>query len=288
MKSILFSTFVLLLAMACTTPQKKVSEKSVQPLFQQKDKEILEHIFTEFSEEKELPTSALIVKIGNFFMGIPYVSHTLETDKEQLVVNLRELDCTTFAENCFAISKTIKSGNSSFEQFAAELQKIRYHNGKIDGYSSRIHYFSDWIFEKDQEKIIKSVSKEIAETPYSNNVSFMSTHPESYAQLKNNSELIKVIAKQEKTISEREYYYIPEDKIAELEDKLLDGDIVGITTKIKGIGISHVGILVRKDGRIHLMHASSSAKKVVVSEKTLEGYLLNSKLATGIMVARPL
>lgn len=288
MKSILFSTFVLLLTMACTTPQKKVSEKSVQPLFQQKDKEILEQVLTELSEETNTPISELMLKTGAFFMGTPYVAHTLETDKEQLVINLRELDCTTFAENCLAISKTIKSRNPSFEQFAIELQKIRYHDGKIDGYTSRIHYFSDWIFEKDQKKIIESVSKEIAETPYSNHVYFMSTHPESYAQLKNNNELVKVIAEQEKTISEREYYYIPEDKIAELENKLMDGDIVGITTKIKGIGISHVGILVRKAGRIHLMHASSSAKKVVVSEKTLEGYLLNSKSATGIMVARPL
>jgi hypothetical protein len=288
MKSILFSTLILLLATACTTPQKKDSEKAIQTQFQQKDKDILEQILTELSEERDASISELMIKVGAFFIGTPYVAHTLETDKEQLVINFRELDCTTFGENCLAISRTIKSGKSSFEQFATELQRIRYHNGKIDGYTSRIHYFSDWIFEKDQQKIIESISKKIAETPYSNHVHFMSTHPESYAQLKNNSELVEVIARQEKTISEREYYYIPEDKIAELEDKLLDGDIVGITTKIKGIGISHVGVLVRKDGRIHLMHASSSAKKVVVSEKTLEGYLLNSKSATGIMVARPL
>ncbi len=288
MKFTLFSTFVLLLGMACTTPQKKVSEKSVQPLFQPKDKEILEQVLTKFSEETNAPISELMIKVGTFFLETPYVARTLETEKEQLVINLRELDCTTFAENCLAISRTIKNEESSFEQFAAELQKIRYHDGKIDGYTSRIHYFSDWIFEKNQKEIIKSVSKEIAEIPYANKVNFMSTHPESYAQLKNNCELLKVIAKQEKTISERDYYYIPEDKIAELENKLMDGDIVGITTKIEGIGISHVGILVRKAGRIHLIHASSSAKKVVVSEKTLEGYLLNSKSATGIMVARPL
>jgi hypothetical protein len=36
------------------------------------------------------------------------------------------------------------------------------------------------------------------------------------------------------------------------------------------------------------MHASSLAEEVVVSEGTLEDYLLGSKSATGIMVARPL
>ena len=288
MKFTLFSIFVLLLAIACTTPKIKDSEKSDQLLFQPEDKKLLEQVLTELSEETNTSTSDLVVKVGILFIGTPYVAYTLETDKEQLVINLRELDCTTFAENCLAISKTIKSGEPSFEQFATELQKIRYHDGEIDGYASRIHYFSDWIFEKNQLKLIKSVSKEIAETPYPNEINYMSTHSESYAHLKNNSELLEVIIKQEKAISEREYYYIPEDKIAELEDKLMDGDIVGITTTMEGIGISHVGVLVRKDGRIHLMHASSLAKKVVISEKTLEGYLLNSKSATGVMVARPL
>ena len=284
----LIPILALLLTIACATPQKKVSEKSVQAKFEQKDKEILEQILTDFAKETDTDISKLMVKTGTLFLGTRYVAHTLETDKEQLVINLHELDCTTFAENCLAISRTIKSEKQTFQQFASELQKIRYHNGKVNGYTSRIHYFSDWIFEKDREKTIKSVSKEIAETPYANLVNFMSTHPENYAQLKNNTELVKVIKDQEETISQRDYYYIPENRIAKFEDKLMDGDIVGITTKIKGIGISHVGILVKKDGRTHLMHASSKAKKVVISEKTLEEYLLDSKLATGIMIARPL
>jgi hypothetical protein len=68
----------------------------------------------------------------------------------------------------------------------------------------------------------------------------------------------------------------------------MDGDIAGITTGIEGIAIQHVVILVRKEGRIHLMHASSKAEKVAVSDFTLEEYLLNSKSASGIMLARPL
>lgn len=271
---------------ACYSISKKNTKISDKVVFLQKDKEILEQILQLYSNEKNAATSDLIIKVGSFFKETPYVAHTLETEPEQLIVNLRELDCTTFAENCLAIARTIKSDNPSFEQFTHELQNIRYRNGVINGYTSRIHYFSDWIFENNKKYLLKDISKEIAEMPYRLSVNFMSTHPESYVQLKD-STLIPVIAKQEKEISKREMYYIPKEKIAAVENRLHDGDIAGITTSIKGMDISHVVILRRVAGRMHILHASSTAKKVILSEETLEDYLKSSKSATGVMIARP-
>jgi len=262
----------------------KTPEKVV---YLQKDKEILEQILQLYSAEKNAATADLLIKVGTFFKETPYVAHTLETEPEQLIFNLRELDCTTFAENCLAIARTIKSKNPSFDQFTKELQYMRYHNGKINGYTSRIHYFSDWIFENNKKKLITDISKEIANIPYSLQVNFMSTHPKSYVQLKD-STLIPVIAGQEQEISKRKMYFIPEEKIAAFEMSLQDGDIAGITTSIKGMDISHVVILQRVAGRMHILHASQTANKVILSEETLEDYLKNSKSATGIMVARPL
>lgn len=286
MKSkILFIPLFLLFA-ACNSAQNN-NERELPVIYQEQDKEILKQALEMFSEETNTPTSVLMVKTGTYFTGTSYVANTLETEPEQLVVNLREMDCTTFAENCLAIAKTIQSENLTFEQFADELKNVRYRNGKIDGYPSRLHYFSDWIFNNQQKKLVEDVSKEIAATPYNKEVDFMSTHPDSYEQLKDSAALVKEIAEQENDINSRQLFYIPENKIAEVEDKLMDGDIVGITTSVEGLDISHVGILVRKAGRIHLMHASSLAEEVVVSEGTLEDYLLGSKSANGIMVARP-
>ncbi|MEN8204050.1 MAG: N-acetylmuramoyl-L-alanine amidase-like domain-containing protein [Bacteroidota bacterium] len=253
------------------------------------DKEILEQAFDQFSADKEESTSVLMVKVGSFFQETPYVAYTLETEgEEKLVVNLREMDCLTFAENCLAISRTIKSETQTFEQFTSELQKIRYRDGEINGYTSRLHYFCDWIFDNHQMNLIEDMSEEIGQLPFSKQINYMSTHPNSYRQLKDNIQLVEIIATQEQEISARNMFYIPESIITEVESKLMDGDIVGITTTMEGLAISHVGILIRKAGRIHLLHASSTAEKVVVSENTLEEYLLNSNSATGIMVARPL
>ena len=278
--------FLLIILLACSSKTKTVTETSVKVVYVQKDKEIFEQILQKFSAEKDASTAKLMIKVGTCFIDTPYVAHTLEKEPEQLVINLRELDCTTFAESVLAISRTIKSANPSFEHFVAELQNIRYRNGIIDGYPSRLHYFSDWIFENNKRNFISDVSKEIANIPYPLIVNFMSTHTESYVQLKD-STLIPVIARQEREISKREMYYIPVERIAEFENQLMDGDIAGITTSIKGMDISHVVILQRVGERMHILHASLAAKKVILSEETLEEYLKSSKSATGIMVARP-
>lgn len=287
MRLLILSVYCFLLA-SCTL-KGNVESKEYKTVSTEKDKEILEQIFELFAGESKTPTSILMVKLGTYFMETPYVAHTLEKEeKEQLVVNLRELDCTTLAENCLAIAKTIQSGQHTFEQFTEELKNVRYRSGKIDGYPSRLHYTTDWIFDNQQKRLVKNLSKEIGATPYPKEINFMSTHPNSYRQLKESSHLVDVITQKEKDINSRQHFYIPEEKLAEVENQLMDGDIVGITTGIEGLDISHMGILVRKAGRIYLLHASSLAEKVVLSDETLEEYLMNSKSATGIMVARPL
>jgi len=286
MKSTLCLLVLLFTITSCSSKTKTVTETSVKAVYVEKDKEIFEQILRQFSAEKNASTAELMIKVGTCFIDSPYVAKTLELEPEQLIVNLRELDCTTFAESVLAIVRTIISKNPSFERVTKELQNIRYRNGIIDGYPSRIHYFSDWIFENDNRQLVKDVSKEIANTPYPLKVNFMSTHPESYVQLKD-STLIPIIANKEQEISKREMCFIPEERIAEFENQLKDGDIAGITTSIKGMDVSHVVILQWVGERIHILHASSAAQKVILSEETLEEYLKNSKSATGIMVARP-
>jgi hypothetical protein len=286
MRFLTLSVFYFLLT-SCTF-KGNVDTEGFNIISTEEDKEIVEQIFELFAEETNTPASVLMVKLGTYFEGTPYVARTLEKgDEEQLVVNLRELDCTTLVENCLALAKTIQSNEHTFDQFAKELKNVRYRNGKIDGYPSRLHYTTDWIFDNQQKKLVRNLSKEIGATPYAKEINFMSTHPDSYRQLKDSSHSVEIIAQKEKDINSRQHFYIPEEKLAEVEDQLMDGDIVGITTNIEGLDISHMGILVRKAGRIHLMHASSAAEQVVLSDETLEEYLLSSKPATGIMVARP-
>ena len=275
---------------ACNTVTKKTSgnpENQLKIISTPEDGEIFKTFINLFSGQKDASASDIMITAGTFLLSAPYIEHTLEHEPEMLVINLREMDCTTFVENCLALTRTLKSEKQDFEQFAKELTNIRYRDGKIDGYTSRLHYFSDWIFVNTKKNLVNDVAKEIAETPLIRKINFMSVHPESYRQMRD-STLIPVIAEQEREISAREMYFIPKTKIAEIEDKLIDGDIVAITTEIDGLDVSHTALLIRKNGRVHILHASSAAGKVIISEETLENYMMNNKRATGIMVARPL
>ncbi len=283
--------YFLLLSAGFTSCQAKFSREIPEKkdlLYESRDLEIVEMILQRYAGEGESGTGELVAEIGRQFLETPYVGHTLEKgDTEKLVINLRELDCTTFAENCLALARTAQMRKPNFGKFAKELEKIRYREGVRDGYASRLHYFSDWIYDNEKKKVVKDVSRGIAHLLMPNQVNFMTTHPANYPLLKDNPAVIAEIAAIEKEISGRMTWFIPKDKVSVLEGELKNGDILGLTTGIEGLDVSHVVIALRIDGHIRFIHASSKEKKVVISEETLEEYLKKSKMTTGIMVARP-
>ncbi len=237
----------------------------------------------------KLPINMVIAEIGKSFIGVDYEAGTLDkSEKETLTVNLTGLDCYTFLENTLVIARLIKSDSMTFENYLQELISIRYRCGELKEYPSRLHYFSDWIFEMDKRNIAKDITKDIGGKSYPNNVSFMSSNPKYYKQLENNPDFVNQMKKIEQNISSREYYYIPEDEISKYEKNISSGDIIGITTNIKGLDISHVGLAIRMDDdRIHLLHAPNKDKKVQISEVSLSDYIKHNSKQTGIIVVRP-
>lgn len=288
MKTISVCLFILVLYLNCQS-QTLTGNFTSDLVFQQEDKEIAHRIIARFENDRKLLTGELMVKIAESMLGTPYVAHTLETDvSEKMVVNLREMDCTTFAENLLALARTIKSKKPDFEAFVAELEKIRYRGGVRNGYLSRLHYFSEWIYDNEMKGIIKDIAGETAGISYPIRLSFMSQHPQSYKVLKDNPGLIDELIKIETKISGIKAWYIPKGEVVKYESQFKDGDILALTTNIDGLDVTHVGLVCWKNGRVKMFHASSKEMKVVITDETLVEYLKNSKITTGIMVARPL
>ncbi|MGB2867241.1 MAG: N-acetylmuramoyl-L-alanine amidase-like domain-containing protein [Bacteroidota bacterium] len=235
------------------------------------------------------PIGDVVVEVGKTFLGTEYVANALEVPgDEHLVVNMRGLDCVSFYENALVLARCLKKGKTTFEDYKAELQFIRYRGGVIDRYPSRLHYTSDYFYDNDKRGVWKLMSKEIGGVPFKKKLNFMSTHPDSYQQIRENPDFKKIIEQQEQEISKRDTYYIPKTKIAEISKSIQNGDILGMTTDIEGIDTSHTGIALRLNGEVHLMHAPLAGKKVLISDKTLADYVAANKRQTGIMVARPL
>jgi hypothetical protein len=115
----------------------------------------------------------------------------------------------------------------------------------------------------------------------------MSEHPDAYKHLASNPSYVVQIQHIEQELSRKRYAYIPKENYAAMEAQLNEGDIVGFTTDISGLDVSHVGIVVQVQGKFHLMHASQTNQKVEVSKEPLSYFLRPTSKHTGIMVARP-
>ena len=266
---LLLFPFIYCYAFAQTNPDRAIAEAYFR-------------LSTKSSIDNEVVRAALA------FLGTPYVAGTLEISKEEeLIVNLHEMDCMTMVEYCLALARTTQMPSQDWESFERELKQIRYRNGMINGYISRLHYTTDWIFDNVGKGIFEDVTYALGGRKFKADVGFMSENYEKYPHLAENPDAVQQIALIEQTINARNnYFYIPKKEIAQYQSKIKSGDIICFTTSISGLDISHLGIAYWNKGRLTFIHASSSAKKVIINPESLIEYCNAIRSCTGIMVLR--
>ena len=233
-----------------------------------------------------------VLWLARQFLGVPYVAHTLEVnDDERLVVNTRQLDCTTFVETVAALKLCTQAEKRNFADYLDALRLLRYRQGRMAGYPSRLHYFTDWIRDKAQMQLVTDVQQPNPPFTAVQNVSvnYMSTHPTAYKALKANAALIPEIRATEQSLTGMKVRYIPKRLLRNntlLRKAVKDGDILAITCNKKGLDIAHLGFAVWRSDGLHLLNASMIHKKVVEEPMTLYQYMQKHKTHTGIRVVR--
>lgn len=235
-------------------------------------------------------TNEYMLHFGKQLIGVPYVAKTLDRDKrENLVMNLRELDCTTFTESIFALSLCMKNDARRLTDYSRYLRLLRYHRGHI-AYETRQHYFTTWIEEAKQHGFVTEPAYPATLNPAVKrlNINYMSQHPSFYPQLAANAALVDSIAKTEAALSGTSFTYIPKSQLRKYQSlrKIVhNGDIIVIITNKQGLDTSHIGIASwHKDGTLHLLNASQIHKKVVDEPMTLYDYMQKHPSQIGIRV----
>ncbi len=225
--------------------------------------------------------------------GIPYVAKTLErNDKERLVVNLQQLDCTTFVETVIALTLCAKGRQTRFDDYCLYLRMLRYRGGMVS-YPTRLHYFTSWIADNTTLGFVREVQRpdSIFSQTQTLAIDYMSHHTHKYPMLMKNPSWVKEISDIEKMLTGKKYRFIPKGEIANTKafrQIIHDGDIIAIVTNKKGLDTSHIGFAVwRKDG-LHLINASQIHKKVVNESMTLYEYMHKHPTQIGIRIVRPL
>lgn len=276
------TTFFILLFIQCNI-------FAYNAIYQKSDSVRIENILKQLQGEEYKTTGDIVLAVACEFIGTPYVSGTLDKEQsENLIVNSGEVDCTTFVEQVTAIVLTHKQKKSSFHSFCDNLERIRYRNGICNGYASRLHYISQWICDSAKHDDILEITGNAHTATQHLSLDFMSKHPDSYKQLKENKELINEIEKHELPFRDIDIKYIPKSRLnnSSISLNIENGDIIALVTAIEGLDVSHVGFAFWKNGKLHLLHASSNRESVIADEKTLYDYQKDRKSHLGVRVFR--
>lgn len=262
-----------------------VDIKGQNIIYEKEDSIFIEKTIARHPIEKYATTGERVIEIAKEFIGQEYVAGTLDrSSNEPLFISCRQLDCTTFAELVLAMAICKEK---DFASVCRLVEQIRYRNGIRNGYTSRLHYISWWITDSAKQGMIEEIETELHTAEQILNLCFMSHNHSRYKQLQEDKERIETIEEYEKPFRNRTIRYIPKESINEnIEGHIKDGDIITIVTATDGLDVSHMGFAIHDKGRVHLIHASSSAGKVICDTTSLGEYLKKRKSHLGIRIFR--
>lgn len=250
------------------------------------ENEVFERYVTYITPFVNQPKEELLELTAKFFINSPYVGGTLDVyADEELIINLEEFDCVTFIETVMALANMAEGDALTLDAFADELQRIRYRNGELTDYASRLHYTTDWIDNNVEKGVLEPMEWKTEYSLDQKRIDFMSTHRSSYNALKEDDVMLEKIKAMEAQLNEREgFVYLPKEKIETSKHLIPHMAMIAFTTSIKGLDTTHTGFAYHQGDVLTFVHASSLKNKVVIDDKTLHNYCRAQKSCTGIIV----
>ena len=172
----------------------------------------------------------------------------------------------------------------SYQALRNKIEQQRYWQGKMNGYCSRLHYFSDWLEDNQRRGNVTNITQRLGGVNIAKKLNFMTNHRDSYPSLAKSDRNFKCISRVEDSLSTT-FNYIPTNKIKQIYSQLKPGDIVGVATEIEGLDFTHTGFVYQQqNGNMGLIHASPVGRVVIAQD--LQNYIQNVPQAIGIVVSR--
>ncbi len=165
---------------------------------------------------------------------------------------------------------------------------MRYRGGERRGYTSRLHYFSEWISDGEERGLVRDLGAELGGAEDARPLRFMTEHRPSYPALADDG-LFREIGAIERKFDGHSRRVIPTKRIPEVVNRIETGDVLGFATEIPGLDVTHAAFAHRdEDGILRVLHAPLSGGVVAITRTTLPEYVAAIRRSTGILVARPL
>ncbi len=232
------------------------------------------------------PIGEIVQAIASQLVGSGYQANLLDqSTQERLVVSLTRFDCVLFVETVLALARGIAQQDYTYQTFTQSLQSLRYRDGSMVGYCSRLHYFSEWISDNQRRGNVQNISLHLGGISLHKMLNFMSGNRQSYARL-NDARTYQCVRQMESAINPFVMNYIPASQIRQNYGRLQSGDIVAIATDIPGLDVTHTGLVYRnQDGGLGLIHATPG--RGVAISPDLQRYVSHVDSAIGVLLVRP-
>jgi hypothetical protein len=242
----------------------------------------------------ELPIGRRTATFGLALCGTPYGNHTLEIDDkiENPSVNFDTLDCWTFYEAALAMARLVKNPPSQWSREALlhYIELERYRGGRCDGtYVSRMHHLEEVFADNERRGLGRNVTPSLGGVPLQRKVRYMQVAWRSSRYLRNDQSMVPEMARIEAEISKLPITYIPNAKVAGIEPRLEDGDVIAIVGNWHSTYTTHVGLAKREGEVCRFMHATSTRSKgrQCLVDGRISQYLREKSTNMGIIVFRP-
>ena len=243
------------------------------------------------------PLGRQAIRVGELAAGTPYEPYTLDAylktggspSSEPLTLSLTRFDCVTLVEACLAVARVAgDEGEPTWERFGHETERMRYRGGERTGYSSRLHYFSEWIADGERRGLVRDLVAELGGAEDRRPLRFMTEHRASYPALSDDG-VFQEIAAIERRLDAHPRRVIPTKRIPQVVDRIETGDVLGFATEIPGLDVTHTAFAYRdRDRVLRVLHAPLSGGVVEITRATLPEYVAAIRRSTGILVARPM
>jgi hypothetical protein len=244
---------------------------------------------------RQLPLGARTIRVARAMVGTPYMNYTLEVDDriESPVANLGAMDCWTYYENALAFARMLryKPGPYTPQDMLHMVEVERYRGGVCTGgYLSRMHQLEEVFWDNERRGFAKNITPRLpGAVRLRREIHEMTVQWKSYRYLRNNPSLLPEMGRIEARVSNLPVWHIPKRNVRAIEGYLQDGDVCAITSNDSSSYTSHVGLIVKLQGRAYFTHATSDRDKgrMTVIDRPITDYLNQGSKHAGIVILRP-
>lgn len=238
------------------------------------------------------PFGRYLARTARVQHGAQYADVSRRLGPEMLRVELNAFECVSFIESALAVARCGWVSEPTESCFVHELEASRYRSGRMGDYSSRLHYFVEWISDNEARGRVTNLTASLGGEPVQKDFFYITERVLKRAAFdavdaRERTSLTRAMELTEARLSSTRHAVLSRESAPPVLKELWDGDLVAFVRERPGLLVHHAGFVYWANGTPRLLHASSYHGRVVITVRDVTNYLLRRPERRGVIIVRP-